>query len=31
MTEGEMLYLLLVIGAAALFALVLSYVIARQK
>lgn len=31
MTEGEMLYLGLVLGAAILFALVLGYVIAREK
>lgn len=31
MSEGEMLYLALVIGGATLFALVLGYVIARQK
>ncbi len=31
MTEGEMLYLGLVLGAAILFALVLGYVIAREN
>ena len=31
MTEGEMLYLGLVIGGVTLFAAVLSYVIIRQK
>ncbi len=31
MTEGEILYLGLVIGAATLFALVMLYVNARQK
>ncbi|GBE44043.1 hypothetical protein BMS3Bbin10_02127 [bacterium BMS3Bbin10] len=31
MTEGEMLYLGLVIGAATLFAAVLGYVVARQE